>query len=406
MIATNEFIIIKEMKKDTVLQIVPSLISGGIERGVVEMNNYLVKNGFNSIVLSSGGKMVYQVEQGGGKHITLDVATKNPFKIWSNIDKIAKIIKDNKIDVVDVKSRAPAWSTYFACKKVRCPLITSMHGNYSLSKFPISFFKRKYNSSMVKGDFVVCVSNYVKDYAFKNYKIFRDKFANNRVKIIHRGVDIKVFNPNINAKERIVRLVNTLCIPNDKSIILLPGRLTEWKGQLYFLDVIAKLKNKNFLCLIVGDSKGHEKYKKRLQQKIKDLKLDEYVRLEDHISDMSALYMISNIVVSSSIRGEAFGRIVPEAQAMERMVVSTAIGGSLETIIDSETGWLVDPNDKDKFAEIIDNILDMPLDKREKIAKKARQHIVDNFTVDKMCQETADLYKYIIKNKHKIIFNS
>ena len=189
MIATNEFIIIKEMKKDTVLQIVPSLISGGIERGVVEMNNYLVKNGFNSIVLSSGGKMVYQVEQGGGKHITLDVATKNPFKIWSNIDKIAKIIKDNKIDVVDVKSRAPAWSTYFACKKVRCPLITSMHGNYSLSKFPISFFKRKYNSSMVKGDFVVCVSNYVKDYAFKNYKIFRDKFANNRVKIIHHSVN-------------------------------------------------------------------------------------------------------------------------------------------------------------------------------------------------------------------------
>ena len=387
------------MSKKTVLQILPSLTSGGIERGVVEMNNYLVKNGYNSIVLSSGGKMVYQVEQGGGKHITLNVATKNPFKIWNNISKIKKIIKQNNIDVVDVKSRAPAWSTYFACKRAKCPLITSIHGNYSISKFPISIFKKLYNSSMVKGDYIVCVSNYVKDYAFKNYKKFKEKYANNKVKIIHRGVDIKVFNPEIESKERIVRLINSMSLPNDKSIILLPGRLTEWKGQLYFMDVLAKLKHKDYLCLIVGDAKGHEKYRDRLKQKIRDLKLDGYVRLENHVLDMAALYMISDIVVSSSIRGEAFGRIVPEAQAMERMVIGTAIGGSLETVIDGKTGWLVKPEDKDKFAETIDMILDMPIEKRLEIGKKARKHIINDFTIDKMCEKTVDVYNEAINMK-------
>lgn len=389
------------MTKGTILQILPSLTSGGIERGVVEVNNYLVKNGYKSLVLSSGGKMVYQVEQGGGKHITLNVATKNPFKMWKNINKIAKIIKDYNVDVVDVKSRAPAWSAYFACKKVHCPLVSSMHGNYSLSSFPFSFLKKLYNSSMVRGNYVMCVSNYVKDYAFENYKIFRDKFANNKVKIIHRGVDVNVFNPLLEAKERMIRLTQTMNLPDNKSIILLPGRLTEWKGQLYFMDVLAKVKNKNFICLIVGDSKGHEAYRDRLKEKIKQLKLEEYVKLENHVSDMTALYMLSDIVVSSSIRGEAFGRVVPEAQAMEKMVVGTAIGGSLETVIDGKTGWLVNPNDTDKFAEIIDMLLNMPLEEKIKIGKTARQHIVDNFTTEKMCEKTVELYEEAIKNRQK-----
>lgn len=386
------------MTKGTILQILPSLTSGGIERGVIEVNNYLDKNGYSSLVLSSGGKMVYQVEQGGGKHITLNVATKNPFKMLKNINKIAKIIKDYDVDVVDVKSRAPAWSAYFACKKTNCPLVSSMHGNYSLSSFPFSFLKRLYNSSMVRGNYVMCVSNYVKDYAFENYKIFRDKFANNKVKIIHRGVDVNVFNPLLEAKERMVRLTQTMNLPDNKSIILLPGRLTEWKGQLYFMDVLAKVKNKNFICLIVGDSKGHEAYRDRLKEKIKQLKLEEYVKLENHVSDMTALYMLSDIVISSSIRGEAFGRVVPEAQAMEKMVVGTAIGGSLETVIDGKTGWLVNPNDTDKFAEIIDMLLNMPLEEKIKMGKTARQHIVDNFTTEKMCEKTVELYEEAIKS--------
>ena len=381
------------------MQIIPSLMSGGIERGVVEINNYLVKNNYNSIVLSAGGRMVYQIQQVGGKHITMNVNTKNPFKIWRNIKKIKEVIKENNVDLVHVRSRAPAWSAYFACKALKCPLVSTIHGNYSTSSFPFSYFKKLYNSSMVRADWIICVSNYIKDYAFENYKIFRDKFAESKTKIIHRGVDVKLFNPNNVSQERIIALTNKMQLPDGKPVILLPGRLTEWKGQIYFLDVLAKMKNKNFICIILGDSKGHEAYRDKLKKKIVKMKLDGIVRLENNISDMPAVYMISDIVVSSSIRGEAFGRVVPEAQAMKRMVVATSIGGSLETIIDGKTGWLVNPKNTTKFAEILDSILDMSCEERLKRGEEAREHIINNYTVEKMCSKTVELYEEALKNK-------
>lgn len=387
------------MGKTTVLQIVPSLVSGGVERGVLEINNYLVKNGFNSIVLSSGGKMVYQVQQNGGQHIMLDVATKNPIKIWKNIGKIKKIIKENNVDIVHVRSRAPAWSAYYACRAVKCPLVSTVHGNYSIGSFPVSFFKRLYNSIMVKADWIICVSNYIKEYAYENYKIFRNKFAESRTRVIHRGVDINTFDPAKVSQERIISLIAKMQLPDDRSIILLPGRLTEWKGQMYFVDVLSRVKNKNFICVIVGDSKGHESYRNRLKEKIIKSKLDGVVRLENNIADMAAAYMVSDIVVSSSIRGEAFGRVVPEAQAMKRLVVATSIGGSLETIIDRETGWLVDPNDKDRFAETIDMLLSMSLEDRLRHGEMARKHIVDNYSTEKMCKKTIELYDEIVNSK-------
>ncbi len=396
-----DILIFCNMEKKTVLQIVPSLISGGIERGVVEINNYLVKNNFNSIVLSSGGKLVYQIEQNGGKHIKLDVATKNPFKIWKNVGKIKKIIKENNVDIVHVRSRAPAWSAHFACKALNCPLVSTMHGNYSIGSFPLSYFKKLYNSSMVRADWIICVSNFIKEYAFENYKLFRNKFAESKTRTIHRGVDVNLFDPNNVSQERIVSLTNKLQIPEDRSIILLPGRLTEWKGQLYFIDILAKVKNKNFICIIVGDSKGHERYRDRLKEKIIKMKLDGIVRLENNISDMPAGYMVSDIVVSSSIRGEAFGRIIPEAQAMKRMAIATSIGGSLETVIDGETGWLVNPKDKDKFAEIIDMILKMPTEERMQRGERAREHIVKNYTIEQMCSKTVNLYKEILETNKK-----
>ncbi len=396
-----DILIFCNMEKKTVLQIVPSLISGGIERGVVEINNYLVKNNFNSIVLSSGGKLVYQIEQNGGKHIKLDVATKNPFKIWKKKKKIKKIIKENNVDIVHVRSRAPAWSAHFACKALNCPLVSTMHGNYSIGSFPLSYFKKLYNSSMVRADWIICVSNFIKEYAFENYKLFRNKFAESKTRTIHRGVDVNLFDPNNVSQERIVSLTNKLQVPEDRSIILLPGRLTEWKGQLYFIDVLAKVKNKNFVCIIVGDSKGHERYRNKLKEKIIKMKLDGIVRLENNISDMPAGYMVSDIVVSSSIRGEAFGRIIPEAQAMKRMAIATSIGGSLETVIDGETGWLVNPKDKDKFAEIIDMILEMPTEERMQRGETAREHIVKNDTIEQKCLKIVNLYKEILETNKK-----
>ena len=385
-----------ETRKKNILQIIPSLKSGGIERGVVEINNYLVKNGFNSFVLSSGGKMVYQIEQGGGRHITMDVATKNPFKMFMNIFKIRKIIKENNIDLVHVRSRAPAWSAYFACKKIKCPLVSTVHGNYSVGNFLFSWLKRFYNSSMVRADKIICVSNYIKEYAYKNYRIFRKKLEAGNVEVIHRGVDVDLFNPSNVSQERIIALIDKMQVANDLPIILLPGRLTEWKGQLYFMDVLSMVKNKNYLCLIVGDAKDHEDYLNKLKDKIKEKHLESLVKIEDNISDMSAGYMLADIVVSTSIKGEAFGRVVPEAQAMKKMVIATSIGGSLETIIDDKTGWLVDPNNKKKFAEIIDKVLNMSREEKAKMGEVARQHIVDNYTTEKMCSKTINLYNKML----------
>ena len=385
-----------ETRKKNILQIIPSLKSGGIERGVVEINNYLVKNGFNSFVLSSGGKMVYQIEQGGGRHITMDVATKNPFKMFMNIFKIRKIIKENNIDLVHVRSRAPAWSAYFACKKIKCPLVSTVHGNYSVGNFLFSWLKRFYNSSMVRADKIICVSNYIKEYAYKNYRIFRKKLEAGNVEVIHRGVDVDLFNPSNVSQERIIALIDKMQVANDLPIILLPGRLTEWKGQLYFMDVLSMVKNKNYLCLIVGDAKDHEDYLNKLKDKMKEKHLESLVKIEDNISDMSAGYMLADIVVSTSIRGEAFGRVVPEAQAMKKMVIATSIGGSLETIIDDKTGWLVDPNNKKKFAEIIDKVLNMSREEKAKMGEVARQHIVDNYTTEKMCSKTINLYNKML----------
>jgi glycosyltransferase involved in cell wall biosynthesis len=386
-------------KRKTILQIIPSLNSGGIERGVVEINSYLIKHDFNSIVLSSGGKMVYQIEQVGGIHITLNVDTKNPFKIWRNIGKIRQIIRDNNIDLVHVRSRAPGWSAYFACKKEKCPLVSTIHGNYSIGHFPFSWLKKLYNSSMMMANKIICVSNYVEDCSYDNYKIFRQKFDDGNVRVIHRGVDTEIFNPANVTQERIMAMVSKLQIPNDKSIILLPGRLTEWKGQLYFMDILKRLKNKDYLCLIIGDSKDHEKYLKKLKKKINKNKLYEFVKIENNVNDISTVYIMADIVVSSSIRGEAFGRVVPEAQAMKKMVIATAIGGSLETIIDGKTGWLVNQNDLDKFAETIDMILSMPLDEKKRIGEIARKHILDNYTMEKMCLKTINLYNELLNNK-------
>jgi glycosyltransferase involved in cell wall biosynthesis len=372
--------------------------SGGIERCVVEMNSYITKNGYKSFVLSNGGKLLYQITQGGGKSLQLNVATKNPIKNFLNIFKIKNLIKQYEIDVVDVMSRAPAWSVYFACKLAKCPLVTSVHGNFSTGGIFTGFFKKLYNSSVMRGDRIICVSEYIKSYALDKYKIFRKNYFENKVAVIHRGVDVKQFNPENISQERVVSIINKLRLPDDKQIILLPGRFADWKGQLYFLDIISKIKNKNFVCLMTGSGLGRDNYKNKIKKKIKKLGIENLVRIEDAINDMAALYLVSNIVVSASIKGEAFGMVSTEAQAMERMLIATALGGSLETIIadkTKQTGWLIDVNDTERFARTIDEVLAMPLDERAKIGANARKNIVDNYTIEKMCDSTLRVYKEV-----------
>ncbi|MDR3290105.1 MAG: glycosyltransferase [Rickettsiales bacterium] len=372
-----------------ILQIIPSIDSGGVEKCVLTMNKYLVNNGYNSFVMASGGKLLFQITNDGGKIIQLNVATKNPISMFLNIFRIKKVLIENKIDLVDVTSRAPAISTYFACKKAKIPFITSMHGNYSTG----FLFKNWYNSFMSKGDFVVCVSNYIKQMALKRYNIFKQKYYNGMVEVVPRGVDEAIFDIEKVSSARKLNLLNKLNLPDDKQIMLLPGRFTNWKGQLYFLDVLKHVKNKNYVCVMIGDAKKHPRYKKRIEKKIKKLNLKDFIRFEAPTNDMTSFYSISSFIISSSIRGESFGMISIEAQAMEKIIIATAVGGSLETIIDKKTGYLVDPDDKKLFAKTIDKVLTMNLEEKNEICKNARRHILENFTINKMCENTLNVYK-------------
>ncbi|MDR0423511.1 MAG: glycosyltransferase family 4 protein [Rickettsiales bacterium] len=361
-----------------------------MERCVVEMNSHLVKNNYGSFVLTTNGILIPKIKLNGGNVLLLDVKTKNPIKMFINIFRIKNILIKNKIDLVDVVSRAPAWSVYFACKSLGIPLVTTVHGNYSVGRY--SFFKRKYNSSMFLGDAVICVSNFIKNSALEKYNIFKKKYYESKVFVVPRGCDTEQFNRESVSNNRIINIVDTLNIPNDKQILLLPGRFADWKGQLYFLDVLKKIENKNYICCMVGSTKN-KKYVNKVFERVRKYKIDLFVRIVDSVRDMPALYNVADVVVSSSIRGEAFGMVTLEAQSMNKIVVATKHGGTMETIDDGKTGFLVNPKNIEEFAKIIDNILVMPKEEKEKIGENARRSVINNFSIQKMCENTMNVYK-------------
>jgi glycosyltransferase involved in cell wall biosynthesis len=387
---------LKSVKKIKILQIIPSMKSGGIERGVVEESRALVDSAdFEVVVVSSGGGMVAHLRDMGVKHIQLPVHSKNPFVIRANIQRLVNIIKNEGIDIVNVRSRAPAWSAYYACKEAGCKLVTTVHGSYSFGWKLFSGLKKKYNSSMLLGDKIIVVSRFIKDYILDNYELARLK--KKQIEIVHRGVDIDIFNPDKISMLRILQAQKKINLPEDKKIIVLPGRLTSWKGQEFLIDALAKVKNDNYFCLMIGDDKGHEGYRQRLEKKIIENGLEGKIRIVSHTNDLSAVYWLSSIVVSASVRPEAFGRIAVEGQAMKRVVVATAIGGSLETIIDGKTGLLVEPKNVDDFAKKLDFALLMGKDKVKKMTDVASKHVRENFSIKKMCDSTLKIYKQMMK---------
>jgi glycosyltransferase involved in cell wall biosynthesis len=369
------------------LQVLPELHSGGVERGTVEISKALVKNGFVSIVASAGGHMVSQIENSGGIHIELPMASKNFFQIKKNAKELENIIDDYKVNIVHARSRAPAWSAYIACKKTHCHFVTTVHGTYSLG-FP---FKKKYNSVMTRGEEVIVVSEFIKDYVLKNYKVDESK-----IHTIHRGVDLNHFERSCVSENRILQKAKELNIEHDRSIILLPGRMTAWKGHEFLLEALAQIDKSKYRCMFTGSVEKHPEYKKRLTKKIQDLGLNENIRIIENVIDMPALYTLVDIVVSASTRPEAFGRIAVEAQAMGKMLIATNHGGACETVIDGETGWLVEPGNIEQLKEALEKVLNISDKKREEVSAKAKQNIKNNFSLEGMTTKTINIYKGIL----------
>jgi glycosyltransferase involved in cell wall biosynthesis len=374
------------LKKPVILQVLPELRSGGVERGTIEIARAIKRAGGKPIVASAGGPMVAQLAQYGVEHITLPLATKNPLKIWRNSKKLIALMTKHNVDIVHARSRAPAWSAWLACQKTPCRFITTFHGTYGLK----GLFKKKYNSIMTRGDRVIAISHFIAEHIHKYYTADPDK-----VRIIHRGVDLQLFNPFTHSPQRMIELSKEWRLPDELPLIIFPGRITRWKGQDVFLKALASLPHRNFFAVILGDDKGHEKYRNELEALITKLELEGHVRIARHTRYISEAYLLSRLVVSTSVEPEAFGRVVLEAQAMGKPVIATNQGGPQETVAHDVTGWLIEPNNVEILAQYIDNALMLDNDTLHWMAEQAVTN-ARYFSLDSMCQQTLEVYAEVL----------
>ena len=376
--------------KPVILQILPRLEQGGVERGTIEIATAIRDAGWTPIVVSGGGRLVHELERIGAEHITLPVYSKNFFTMRKNAKLLAQIIKDKHVDIIHARSRAPAWSAKWAAEMAGIPFLTTFHGAYNIG--PIKL-KKAYNRIMTEGVLTIAVSNFIKKHIMDNYGIDEDK-----IRVIHRGVDIDRFDIAKVTPERMIALAKKWNLPEDLPVIMLPGRLTRWKGQLVLLDALAQMKHKGLRCLFVGSDQGRVAYRKEMDKKVKKLGLESVVQVVDHCSEMDVAYMLSDIVVSASTDPEAFGRVVPEAQAMGRIVVASNHGGATETVRDGETGFLFPSGDSAALAKILDEILDMPVEKRDALTRHAVSSVRSEFSTAKMCDKTLAVYREILQH--------
>ena len=377
----------KKYHKKTILQVVPALVSGGVERGTLEIAKKLVEAGFHSIVISAGGSLVTALEDSGSKHIKLNVASKNPLTIWLNSKKIAKIIEEEKVDIIHARSRAPAWSCFIAAKATGIKLVTTFHGIYNFR----TKVKKFYNSIMTEGNNVIAVSQFVKDHIIKNYKIDKSKIV-----LIHRGVDHKEFSKEKLSSDILLKYKTKYNVPTNTPIILLPSRMTEWKGHIILIKALEKIKHLNFYCIMAGDLAKHPAYVIRIKNLIREYKIQNRVQLFGNEPSMINLYGISDIVLSTSIEPEAFGRTIIEAQSMEKLVIATNIGGAAETIENKKTGFHVDPSNSQQLADKIEHCLSiLDTDKAKEIQSAARKSTIENFSLESMLEKEMSLYELI-----------
>ena len=372
-----------DIKSYSVLQVLPHLNSGGLVSGAVEISEALQKSGMNSFVASAGGRREREITKAGGKVINFSLGSKNPIIMLLNVYKLSRIIKKYKINIVHARSRAPAWSAYFAAKKMGIPFVTTFHGTYSIQ----NKLKKKYNSIMVKSDRVIAISRFINSHILSNYNIDKDKIVT-----IHRGINIERFNYLKVADERLISLLNIFNIPEDSFVVLLPGRITRWKGHILLIEAIFKLQRSDIICLFVGDSQGRNKYYAELEKILDKFKLKNNFRIIPNQSDMATIYKLADVVVSSSLDPEAFGRVIVEAQAMGRPTISANHGGGSEIIIDGLTGWLFKPGDADDLSDKINKALSLNKDNRDKLAINAIKRAKLNFNNETMCAKTLQVY--------------
>ncbi|WP_404383334.1 glycosyltransferase family 4 protein [Caenispirillum salinarum] len=376
----------------TILQVLPRLETGGVERGTIEIAEGIIAAGGRAIVASEGGRMVRELDRMGVEHITLPLASKNPLVMHKNVDRLKALIREKNVKIVHARSRAPAWSARAAARALGVPFVTTFHGTYNLGKGLERPLKRIYNAVMADGDAVIAISDFIRDHIAITYGV-----SGERVTVIPRAVDVARFDPDRVSQERMIQLVQRWRLPDGVPVILMPGRLTRWKGQELLIRALARMKTRPVRCLLVGSDQGRTAYREGLDDLIARLELRDTVHLVGECDDMPAAYKLSDVVVSASTDPEAFGRVVAEAGAMGRPVVAPNHGAAPEIVKPGgETGWLFWPESADDLARALDDALALDESGRAALKDRAMTRVRENFSKDRMVDATMDVYRRML----------
>ena len=377
-----------------VLQVIPKLGYGGAETGCYDIAHYLPENGCKSFIVTSGGELLKFVDKNKVKVFRLPVQSKNPILILINAIILTFIILINNISIIHARSRAPAWSCLIASKITSRKFVTTFHGTYNFK----SNLKKLYNSVMVRSDLIIAGSNFIFSHIKENYSNYLNQ--KKKLLVVFRGINVDYFDPTTKLETEEKKLLKQWEIEKDKKIILLPGRLTTWKGQEVFIEAInlanIELGYEAFYAVILGSDQGRDLYKKKLIRLSEQYRLTKQLRFIDHCKDMALAYKVSDIIVSASIEPEAFGRVSVEAQSMEKPIIASNIGGSNETVIDEKTGYLFKAGDAKSLSQKILKTLTIDETQLKLIGIEGRKNIVQKFNVEKMCFSTYSEYKRLI----------
>jgi glycosyltransferase involved in cell wall biosynthesis len=375
----------------TLLQVLPALERGGVERGTVDLARFLKRAGHQPLVASAGGGLVAELEADGITHLTLPLASKNPLTIWQNAARLGELMRRHRVELVHARSRAPAWSARIASRRAGTPFVTTFHAVYGGYDYRL---KRRYNAVMAAGDRVIAISDYVAQHVCEVYGVGPDV-----LRTIYRGVEVGEFDPAAVSPERIAKLRAQFQVPAGRQVVLLPGRVTRIKGHLLVAEAVAKIARDDFVVLFVGPDTPGSSYSAELHAKIQALGLAERVRLVGGTGDMAAALALADLVLAPSIGPEAFGRVSVEAQAMGRPVIAADIGGLGETLLPATTGWLVPPGDPAALADAMELALAMPAEARARLGEQAKAWVREQFTAERMCRQTLAVYVELLEGR-------
>jgi glycosyltransferase involved in cell wall biosynthesis len=371
-----------------VLQVLPALVTGGVERGTVDIALALQEAGYRALVASAGGPMTRELTRAGIRHIEMPLDSKSWFTLRKNADRLAALIREEGVDLVHARSRAPAWSALWATQRTGARFVTTFHGTYNFTN-PL---KRYYNSVMTRADRVIAISEFIRRHMQENYRM-----DGTRIRVIHRGIDPDLYAPEQVSPERLIRLADRWRLPDGVPIVMLPGRMTRWKGQTLLVRALALMSNGPVRCLLVGDAQGRDAYVREVEDLARRLGVDGMVHAVGGCDDMPAALKLADIVVSASTDPEGFGRVAVEGQAMGRLVIAPDHGAAPEQIADGETGLLFRAGDAFDLANKLDQALEMGAERRVAIGQAGMAEARARFTKAGMCAATLEVYRELLR---------